>query len=338
MPDYTIQRFRGGFAIVWQDPATGKRRRYQLDATDRASAEAEARQWWTAALGDETTVGSIVQSYIADREAQGVSSVKRMRDAWKALCPFWEKVDPGLIDPQMCRDYRATRPVADATARYELMMLSTALGAALGKDKPKMWLPPTPERRERHLTPPQFRRFLSEVRAPHARLYMLLGIFTLARPSALLDLRWSQVDFDRGLITLNPPGRAQTAKRRPVVPMNDQLLAELRQAYADRDSEFVISRGGKGIANIKKAFQAASKRSGVHATPYTLRHTGAVWAAEQGVSMSELAQMMGHDDSRTTEKHYARYSPDYLRRVSSAVADALAGVQPEPRDPVSNDA
>ena len=37
------------------------------------------------------------------------------------------------------------------------------------------------------------------------------------------------------------------------------------------------------------AFQTASARSGVHVTPYTLRHTGAVWAAEGGASMDELA-------------------------------------------------
>jgi len=48
------------------------------------------------------------------------------------------------------------------------------------------------------------------------------------------------------------------------------------------------------------------------------------WAAEQGVSMSELAQMMGHEDDRTTQKHYARYSPDYLRKVSGAIGRAFS--------------
>ncbi|MFL6761567.1 MAG: hypothetical protein ACJ8FB_03310, partial [Sphingomicrobium sp.] len=52
-------------------------------------------------------------------------------------------------------------------------------------------------------------------------------------------------------------------------------------------------------------------------TPYTLRHTGAVWAVERGTSMAELAHFMGHDDDRTTQKHYARFSPSYLRRVAS---------------------
>ena len=35
--------------------------------------------------------------------------------------------------------------------------------------------------------------------------------------------------------------------------------------------------------------------------------------------MPALAQFMGHDDSTTTEKHYARFSPDYLANVANAV-------------------
>jgi hypothetical protein len=49
MSEYAVQRFRGGFAIVWHDEA-GTRRRQKLAASDRAGAEAEARQSWR--LGD----------------------------------------------------------------------------------------------------------------------------------------------------------------------------------------------------------------------------------------------------------------------------------------------
>ncbi|MBK8272687.1 MAG: site-specific integrase [Sphingomonadales bacterium] len=89
--------------------------------------------------------------------------------------------------------------------------------------------------------------------------------------------------------------------------------------YQARQTDSVIERGAKKVANIKKAFQTASARAGVHVTPYTLRHTGAVWAAEGGASMDELAQLMGHDDAATTSKRYDRYSPTYLRGVVSKV-------------------
>lgn len=323
MSEYTVQRFRDGFALVWRDPA-GKRRRHALAAADRIGAEAEARQRWR--LGDRSpwTVGRILDAYLDDRKRAGIASSARQADAWKAMKHFWAEVSPRLIDDEMAQGYAARRARAAATIRYELGMLSVALRWARDKKlieaAPTVWRPMSPERRERHVTREQFRRFLAAVVAPHARLYMVLAIATCARPTAILQLTWDRVDFERGLIDLNPPGRTQTAKRRPVVPIADYALAPLQEAYANRQSSHVIERGGKGLASIKKAFSAASERSNVRATPYTLRHTGAVWRAEDGVPMSEIAQLMGHDDDRTTQKHYARFTPSYLRKAANAGA------------------
>lgn len=316
MSEFTVQRLRGGYAIVWRDEH-GKRRRYGLQATDRSTAEAEARQWWRKETDTARTVGGIVTDYIAAREQAEIASTPRQKDAWKAMKSFWENVDPERIDDAMCRKYADGRKVGPATLRYELSMLAVALRHA-GKPR-KVWRPPAPERQIRHLEHKQFERWYAQVKAPHARLYVLLGLFTMARPGAILELTWDRVDFDRKQIDLNPRGRRQTKKRRPVVALNDELLEALQVAHEARQSEYVVERGAKQVGNIKKAFQAASERSGIRATPYTLRHTGAVWAAEAGVAMSEIAQFMGHDDDSTTQKHYSRYSPGYLSRVADSV-------------------
>jgi integrase len=322
MPEYSVQRFRGGFAIVYRG-ASGKRHREKLRATDRPGAEAEARRGWSAGDNSSWTVGRIVSAYIADREADGIASTARQKDAWKAMRAFWENVSPELIDREMAQSYARQRGMSDATLRYELGMLSVALRWALKNEHirkaPDVWRPEPPERKVRNLTRRQFDKWFEEVKAPHAKLYVELGIATMARPTALLELTWDRVDFDRGTVDLNPKGRRQTRKRRPVVPLNDDAVAALKIAYAARQSNNVIERGGQPLKSIKKAFQAASERSGIMVTPYTLRHTGAVWAAEAGVSMDELAQFMGHDDASTTSKHYARFSPDHLRRVANAV-------------------
>lgn len=324
---YTVQRFRGGFAIVHWVQEEGddkpKRHRTQLSAKDRASAEAEARKRWESGDDSPWTVERVMTAYmasIAHKPSHG-----RTQDAWKAMKPFWQSIDPAAIDETMCRSYRATRKVEDATARLELMKLSTALNWAMKATKitvrGNVWLPAKGERKTRHLTRPEFDRFLAGMVAPHARLYALIGLYTCARPGAILDLTWDRVDFMRGQLDLNPAGRAQTSKRRPVVPIGNRLMEAMQDAYAARTSVFVVERAGKQVGNIKKAFQAASERSNVHATPYTLRHTGAVWAAEAGVPMPELAQMLGHDDDRTTQQHYARYSPGYLKRVANAIEE-----------------
>ncbi len=323
---YTIQQFRGGYALVWRDQ--GKRRRRQLESEDRASAEAEARALWQN--GDDTpwTMERIMSGYLAS--IAGKPSHSRRIDAWKALKPFWQNVDLKLIDERMCRNYRASRSAGDATARYELMQISTALGWAVKNGprlagRPPVWLPLAPERKTRHLDQQEFAKFFAAVRADHARLYVMLGLHIMARPSAILELTWDRVDFMRRLIDFTPPGHVRTAKRRTIIPISDALLPHLQRGFEARTCQFVIEHGGDRILCIKKAFQAANVRSTVYATPYTLRHTGAVWAAEGGVSMPELAQFMGHDDDRTTQKHYARFSPDHLASVGDAIAKAVRG-------------
>lgn len=320
---YSVQKFLSGYAIVWwEDTGAGpKRRRIRLASKDRESAKAEARKRWEGGDDSPWTVGRIMTGYLATITEK--PSWQRRKDAWKAMTPFWENIDPAMIDEPMCRSYRRKRRVGDATARYELMQLSTALGWALKANRisrrPEVWLPPTPERKTRHLTRAEFDRFLAAVKADHARLYVMLGVHTMARPSAILDLTWDRVDFMRRQIDFRPDDKPQTRKRRTVVPISDKLLAALQKGHAARTCEYVIERGGERVHSIKKAFLAASERSTVHATPYTLRHTGAVWAAEAGRSMAEIAQFMGHDDDRTCQKHYARFSPDYLRGVADAI-------------------
>jgi integrase len=320
MSEFTVQRFRGSWAAVWRDE-TGQRHRKRLYATDRAGAEAEARQRWAKGNDDDWTVGAVVAAYIDAREADGIASTGRQRDAWKAMKGFWDRVDPALVDKEMARKYATQRDRSESTVRYELSMLAVALRWAVNKGHivkaPEIWRPAAPEGKVKRLTRPQFRKWFNEVKAPHARLYVRLGIATMARPTAILDLTWPQVDWEHETIDLNPPGRKQTKKRRPVVPLNREAMEALREAYEARQSGHIIERGAKRVGSIKKAFQAASARAGVKVTPYTLRHTGAVWAAEGGTSMAELAQYMGHDDDRTTQKHYARFSPDHLRGVAA---------------------
>lgn len=54
---------------------------------------------------------------------------------------------------------------------------------------------------------------------PHERMYLALAYGMASRPETILDLHRSFMDFDRRLIDSNPPGRRQTRKHRPVVPV-----------------------------------------------------------------------------------------------------------------------
>lgn len=322
MPEYTVQRLKGRYAIVYAD-TEGKRRRFRLTATDRLGAEVEARERWRAGDRSPWTVGRLMEAYMANREEAGIASSQRQRDAWKAMRAFWSEARVDAIDEKMAKAYAATRRASPATIRTELGQLSTALSwgarSKLFDRQPAIWRPQAPEQIERHLTKAQFGAFLDACRAPHMKLYAKLGITTAARPSAILELTWDRVDLDGALANLNPVGRIQNGKRRPRVALNEIAVEALREAYRARQSIYVIEHGGKQVACVKKGFRLASARCGFKVTPYMLRHTAAVWMAEDSVPMAEIAQFMGHENSRITERHYARFSPQFLRRAAGSL-------------------
>jgi integrase len=180
-------------------------------------------------------------------------------------------------------------------------------------------MPRLPETEVGHLTKADFRKLLDGAVRPHVKLFMQLAVATGARSNALLDLTWGQVDFDRGIIRLNPRERVQTAKYRATVPMNDQLRASLVAAKEGALSEFVIEHGRERVGSIKKGFAAAADRAKLKAHPHMLRHSAAVWMAEAGEPMDVIAQYLGHTDSRITQRVYARFSPGFLSRAAAAL-------------------
>jgi site-specific recombinase XerD len=50
-----------------------------------------------------------------------------------------------------------------------------------------------------------------------------------------------------------------------------------------------------------------------------LRHSAAVWLAEDGHDMHEISQYLGHDDVKTTTRVYARFSPTHLRKLADSL-------------------
>src|SRR5262245_51495704 len=101
--------------------------------------------------------------------------------------------------------------------------------------------------------------------------------------------------------------------------MTDRARQHLLAAAEARTCDYVIEYGSRPVAKIRKGFAAAASAAGVPWwTPHVLRHTAAVWMAEDRLPMAEIAQYLGHTDSRITERVYARFSPSHLRRAARA--------------------
>jgi integrase len=130
------------------------------------------------------------------------------------------------------------------------------------------------------------------------------------------------VDTRRRLIKLNPEGRKQTKKLRPVVPISETLLPWLEKCEGAR---YVLYHG-KPVASIKKSFAKAVADAGlVDVSPYCLRHTMGTELRARDVPEWEAKGMMGHKSgvARTTER-YARFRPTHLGHAVRAI-DAYFG-------------
>ena len=198
-------------------------------------------------------------------------------------------------------------------------MLRAALRFHYGKDAPAIWMPPPAKPRDYYLTRKRLAKLLDNIETPHVRVFVVLAVTTGARMSAVLDLKWDRVNLDKGYIDLNPAGRDTTNKRRAVVPINDRARAELRTAREGAMTDFVVEYAGGPIKSVKKALQAASKRSGVQCSAHVFRHTAGVWMAEADVPMQKIAQYLGHTSTKVTESTYARYSPSFMKDASAAL-------------------
>ena len=333
MPDYRLGRLKGQFVVVWEEG--GKRRRYRLGALNPGEARAALREFIrqrdSRLIGREKSqsIEAIWNAYIADRQAEGKVSVSRMGDAWKRLAPHFAGLVPDDVNGDSVRAYTASRRAkhaSDGTIHTELGYLRAALRRTLKGRAPDIQLPPKPRPRTRHLTPDEARRLIDAAQMPHVRLFIALALHTAARPSSILDLSWDRCDFAGRRIYLDNPDRDRTAKGRATVPMAEPLVGLLKAAKEAALTEFVIEWAGKRVGSVKKSIQRTAVRAGMDAvTPYVLRRTAAVWMAQAGVPMSEICQFLGHTTTSVTERVYARYGPDHLRKASEAISTALSG-------------
>lgn len=330
MRDYRLGRLNGGFVVSWWEE--GRRRRYRLGTSDPSEADRLMRDF-VAGLERRSrpTVATLWAAYCHDRAGRPI--VVTLGHHLKAIGPTFGHLYPDQITVDLCRSYAAGRRAAGrkpGTIWTELgnlrMVLHWAEKQGLIERAPAIERPSKPAPRDRHLTRAEAVRLADGARSPHIRLAIILLLGTAARVGAILDLTWDRVDFERGLVTLaRDDGRSR--KGRATVPMSGMVRAALAEARAGALTDHVVEYAGEGVRSIKKGFAAAVSAAGLSdVSPHVLRHTAAVWMAEAGKPMTEIAQYLGHRDSRITERVYARFSPQHLRG-SADVLEFLPAVK-----------
>ncbi len=170
------------------------------------------------------------------------------------------------------------------------------------------------------------------------RRYLIGAICTLARPDAVLDMstatnreQWMKEDRR---FNLNPAGRPQTKKHRPIVPVNDLLHAWLNatdewlvckeRVWFDADKH--IERTEQvGVKAVRSGWDTMRVHLGIPDGwgPKLIRHSMASELRKRRVDPWELSGQLGHRVLKTSET-YAIYDPDYLGTVQLAINDIVA--------------
>lgn len=309
---------------LWKHPGSGSWYVKRLDGTrtslrtkDKAVAQSRLEDLKRAPIG--ALIRQNIEHYLSEKQTR--TTYPQMQIAWKFLEPHFGHLRHDQVTRKVCREYIQTRSlsgVKPGTIARELGVVKAAVNYCHSNSQAQWEMPPSQPPRDRRLTKLEFKRLVEACDVGHIRLFILLALSTGGRRSALLQLTWDRVDFDRRLINLRKAGLS--GKGRAIVPMTEMAYEALQIARDLAQSDHVIEYVGRPVESVKRGFARAVKLAGLSGvTPHVLRHTAASWMAEAGVSMSEIAAFLGHRDSRITERVYAKFSPTYLHKAASAL-------------------
>lgn len=154
-------------------------------------------------------------------------------------------------------------------------------------------------------------------------LRWVLGMLaTGCRPDAVL--KWDVAEQWKGrgpIFNTHPHGAPRTKKRNAIVPVIDEFRPWL-EAWADHPHGRVKSRK-TWWRTMRQALDLPSD-----VVPKTIRHTVATELRARGVSLTDLAGLLGHSSENRITQVYAKYDPTRLsfakQQLSGLWADVCA--------------
>jgi integrase len=191
-------------------------------------------------------------------------------------------------------------------------------------------------KRRRYLSASELKRLgealrLAEERnlvSPFALGAIRLLLFTGARLSEVLTLRWEHVDRERSSLQLpdSKTGAKSIHLSRPAM----EVLSALPRTV---DNPFVIcgQLNGAHLVNLQKSWRIVRQMAGVEDLRlHDLRHTFASIGVGEGLGLPILGGLLGHTQPATTSR-YAHLANDPLKAANELIGarlDELMGQKP----------
>jgi len=249
-----------------------------------------------------------------DRPAHEIS-IDDVEDALADLAAHGQRRVYMGRDPDGARRFKPSgKPMAETTLnRYLTTLGSLYKWARKRRLLPRGFVSPTrgvernPENnaRIRYLTDEERERLLAVCRVSSwSRLYMLvlMAITTGARQGELLALRWSDVDLERAVAYI-----ATSKNDEPrVLPLTETVRIEM-QRIKRREPDALVFASPRRPAQAMNPAAAWRRAVAAARIPnfrfHDLRHTCASYLAQQGASLLEIADVLGHKQLQMVRRY-----------------------------------
>lgn len=219
------------------------------------------------------------------------------------------------------------------TARRTIAMLKSVFAYAIDLELLEknpchgVRIPPAVQR-ERYLTQAEAQRLGDALSAFETRgdpqgairVIRLLSL-TGARRGEILELKWSEVDFERGFLRLDATKSGKSI--RPISGAAQKLLAEAPRAHPVW--VFPNAKGTGPYEGLPKIWREVRAAAGLDDfRMHDLRHNSfASFGAANGLSLPIIGALLGHKNTSTTQR-YAHLTDIAARQAANDVSDMFA--------------
>lgn len=296
---------------------------YMLAYTGRDTARRHRLTFWCDRLG-ALPVAELTDQHVFD--ALEVLAAQPPR--------YWAGTDAD--GRPIMKAKRGARRTGATLNRYTTALGAVCTWAQRRRLVPREWEHPC-KRIEKHpessgvvrfLSQPERERLLAACRAARwPKLYglVLLALTTGARRGELERLRWADVDFDRAVAHV-PQTKNGSPRVLPLVPAVVAELQRLRGGLREHSTRLVFAseRRPDQAYTFDSAWQTALRAADVkHFRFHDLRHTCASYLAQEGASLLEIGEVLGHRQVSVTK----RYSHLTVNHKAALVGRILGGIQ-----------
>jgi integrase len=263
------------------------------------------------------------------------------------------------LDIQTMYQQLVDRGLSTRTIRYTHSVLRSAMRQAirwrlLAEDPTNGAQLPRQRRREmRVLTVEQSRRLLETAMKPPYGPVFAVALTTAARPSEYLALKWQDINWERGTVSIARTlervsggwrfAETKRARSRRVIKLQGWVL-ELLQDLSSKTNRKAACGGWHDAADLifttpsgrpihadklATTFKSILEQAGLPGIRlYDLRHTGATLALSAGVPPNIVSEQLGHASAAFTLDIYSDVLPHMQEEAAVKVEEFLLGRVP----------